>query len=450
MSGSIKRTRTTIDPNTLWSDDAEAALIAGVIGTTSDELRERVMSIVTPDDFVSPWNKRAFEICQQLYERGDGLDYVTVNSRLGDSERLLKIMQRGTVNTTAHLNLLKSLAIRRRIAATCIEIAEAAATPPDDLFKFIDTVSSDIFKATEVADSKGLTRIDTLASGILAELDRRAISPRAQVGIASGYRTHEDMMGGFHQQKLDVIAARPAMGKTALMLNFVARSCVKRKVPTLIYSLEMSRDELMWRMVPIIARVDNEIIKTGKLDATQRADVQRAVSSLTAAPLFIDDTAQRFASMCVSIRNAVRRHGIKQVWIDYLQLIHPSTKGGREMTRDRELTEMSQGLKELAKECNINVVMLSQLNRSLESREDKRPMMSDLRESGGIEQAADNVIMLYREAVYEEECDQTAAELIVRKQRNGTLGTIPMLWYGHQFRFEDISTRVMGEEPAFG
>ena len=119
------------------------------------------------------------------------------------------------------------------------------------------------------------------------------------------------------------------------------------------------------------------------------------------------------------------------------------------MTRDRELTEMSQGLKELAKECNINIALLSQLNRSLESREDKRPMMSDLRESGGIEQAADNVIMLYRGNVYYEEEDVRDAELIVRKQRNGRLGTIPMLWFGEQFRFEDISTRVMSEGPGF-
>ena len=443
------RTRMTIDPSTLWSDDTEAAVIAGVIGTKSDELRERVMSAVQLDDFISPLNKRIFEICKRLYEQGHGLDYVTVNSQLNDGDKLLKIMSKGTVNTVSHLNLLKSLAIRRRIAATCIDLAESAATTKEDVYKLIDKVSSDIFKATEVKSDKGLVRVGDMASTMIAELERRASSPHAQIGIRSGYRTHEDMMGGFHTQKLDVIAARPAMGKTALMLNFVARSCCKHKTPTLIYSLEMSRDELMWRMVPIIARVDNEVIKSGKLDTKQQADVQYAVNLLTAAPLFIDDTAQRFASMCVAIRNAVRRHGIKQVWIDYLQLIHPSNRGGKEQTRDRELTEMSQGLKELAKECDINIVMLSQLNRSLESREDKRPMMSDLRESGGIEQAADNVIMLYREAVYEEECDQNAAELIVRKQRNGTLGTIPMLWHGHQFRFEDISTRIMGEAPLF-
>ncbi len=220
---------------------------------------------------------------------------------------------------------------------------------------------------------------------------------RAHVEIESGYRTFDDIMGGWHRKHPDIIAARPAMGKTALFLNFAARSCVKKMVPTLIFSLEMSKEELTWRMMPILSRVEHEKIKSGSVDAQEYSAVAYAAQTFSQAPFYIDDTPQKFSSMRVAIRNAKRRYGIKQVFIDYLQLIHPSKKAnGKEDTRDRELTELAQGLKEIAKVCDINDTALCQLNRSLESREDKRPLLSDLRESGGLEQAADSVLMLYR------------------------------------------------------
>lgn len=431
------------DKDKLFNEEAELAVIAGVITTTKDEIREGVFGKLEVDDFFVSWNREVFKVCKDLWAKGSGIDYVTVSDLIPEPNRLNAALRMVSVNTLTHASIIKELSVRRNLANSGRELwtlATNRALPVEDV---VDQASSVVFKATDNTGSKGLVSALTLSANLMSELQRRMTDPRPHVGIQSGYRSHEDLMGGFHTKKLDLLAARPAMGKTALMLNFAARTCVRKKVPTLIFSLEMSEEELTWRLMPIISRVSNDDIKTGQLDQQKLSALQYAVTEFSRSPLYIDDRSQRFSTMCASIRNAVRRYGVKQVFIDYLQLILPSGNS-KDFNRDRELTLMAQGLKDLSKECDINIVALSQLNRGLEAREDKRPLLSDLRESGGLEQAADNVMMLYRPNVYDATEDEHEAQLLIRKHRNGALGTIPLWWDGERFLFEDMSAKVLG------
>lgn len=430
----------------MYNIQAEDGVLAGLISTTRDEVRDEVFRDLSREDFFSSWHKDVYQICKDLWTNGIGIDFVTVSDRVKhDSAKLNTILYSGTVNTLTHAKIVKDLSVRRNIieaSRAMAQMAQNKALPTSDV---VDGVSSSIFSLADATSGNKIVSALSLSGGILNELQRRMNTTRAHIEIESGYRTFDDIMGGWHRKHFDIIAARPAMGKTALFLNFVARSCVKKKVPTLIFSLEMSKEELTWRMMPIISRVEHEKIKSGSVDAQEYSAVAYAAQNFSQAPFYIDDTPQKFSSMRVAIRNAKRRYGIQQVFIDYLQLIHPSKKtNGKEDTRDRELTELAQGLKEIAKECDVNVCALSQLNRSLESREDKRPLLSDLRESGGLEQAADSVLMLYRPNVYDATEDEHEAQLIIRKQRDGQLGMIPLYWDGSRFLFEDISNRVTG------
>lgn len=430
----------------LYNIKAEDGVIAGLVSTNKDEIRDEVFRLLEREDFFSSWHKEAYQICKDMWTNGIGIDFVTVSDRIKhDPNKLNAVLFAGTVNTLTHAKIVKDLSVRRRITQASRDMVALASDKTLPVPELIDGVSSSIFSLADATTDNKIVSALSLSGGILNELQRRMNTTRAHIEIESGYRTFDDIMGGWHRKHFDIIAARPAMGKTALFLNFAARSCVKKKVPTLIFSLEMSKEELTWRMMPIISRIEHEKIKSGSVDAQEYSAVAYAAQNFSQAPLYIDDTPQKFSSMRVAIRNAKRRYGIQQVFIDYLQLIHPSKKAnGKEDTRDRELTELAQGLKEVAKECDVNVCALSQLNRSLEAREDKRPLLSDLRESGGLEQAADSVLMLYRPNVYDATEDEHEAQLIIRKQRDGQLGMIPLYWDGGRFLFEDISNRVTG------
>ncbi len=433
------------DAATLYNIQAEDGVIAGIISTHKEEVRDEVFRRLDREDFFSTWHKDVYQICKDMWSNGVGIDFVTVSDKIKvDATRLNSTLFAGTVNTLTHADIVKDLSLRRRIAITGGELRELATNKALPISDVIETASANIFSLTESSSKNSLVSALSLSADLMTELQRRMNTPKAHIEISSGYTTLDDLIGGWRKKRFDILAARPAMGKTALALNFAARSCVKKQVPTIIFSLEMSKEELTWRFMPILSRVENDKIKSGTVDAQEYSAVAYASQCFSQAPLYIDDTPQKFSTMRVAIRNAVRRYGVQQVIIDYLQLIHPSKPSGKNDTRERELTEMAQGMKEIAKECDVNILGLSQLNRSLEARDDKRPLLSDLRESGGLEQAADLVMMLYRPFVYDGTEDEHEAQLIIRKQRNGSLGMVPLYWMGEKLLFEDISNRVTG------
>lgn len=433
-----------VNSERLFNTQAEDGVIAGLIGTVNDEKRDSVFQLLDKNDFYSAWHKEVYGVCHDLWATGRGIDYVTVSDKITEPDRLNTALRSGSVNTLTHARIVKELSARRSVAETGRELLSLASNRNLPVEDVIDTASSALFKANDIAGKNTMISAASCASGVMAEISRRMTNPGRILGIESGYRSIDNVFGGWHTKKLIILAARPAMGKTALMLNALARSAVRKHVPSLCFSLEMSSEELTWRMMPILSRVDNNLIKSGTLDQQDFQSVQYASDLFSRSPLLVDDAPKTLNTISVAVRNAVRRHRVKLVFVDYLQMIGAQKGKKREDTRDRELTEIAYGLKELAKETDTCIVALSQLNRSVEYREDKRPIMADLRESGGLEQAADDILMLYRPVVYDEEADPNEAQVLVRKHRNGELATIPMFWDGARFLFEDISHRTTG------
>jgi replicative DNA helicase len=396
-------------------------------------------------------NRLIYDKCKSIYDSGSDIDVVTVAdsmSRDGYEDYVYAQVSKAPVTIYPTIKLIKELSIRRQVQETGREMLALANNHAIPVDQVIADASERAFSVNSESVVGGTVLAADEVDDILSELERRRTSETPNIGIASGYFSYDCMMGGFHETNLTILAARPAMGKTALAMNFAARQAIGKKIPVLFFSLEMSTKQLMFRLFAQLARVDNTSLRLGTYTDDERTRLDIVAKKIKASPLYISDKPQTVSSICVETRRAVRKHGIKQVYVDYLQKIKiATTKKGQ--TRDREVTELAEGLKDLAKTANVNVTALCQLNRGLESRDDKRPIMADLRESGGIEQEADEVLVLYRPNVYDPNSDPRETELIVRKHRNGELGTIPLMFHGEWFRFDDVDLNHVNTPESF-
>jgi replicative DNA helicase len=348
------------------------------------------------------------------------------------------------LNIRRYAELVRERAVQRRLAQVATEIAETALAPAGkEVGQLLDEAESKIFQIAEsgARRDQGLLEIKPVLAKVFERIDHlyHRDNPSDVTGVPTGYTRIDQMTSGMQPGDLVIVAARPSMGKTALALNIAEHVAVDNGLPVAIFSMEMSSTQLAMRMLGSIARVDQHKMRTGRLNDKEWGELSEAMGKLHETPLFIDEggalTALEVRARARRLKRQYSKLGL--IVIDYLQLMASTAQGENRAT---EISEISRSLKAMAKELDVPVIALSQLNRSLEQRADKRPMMSDLRESGAIEQDADVIMFIYREVVYKPDLpeDQRGmAEVIIGKQRNGPIGTVKLTFLGQHTRFEN-------------
>lgn len=402
-----------------------------------------------PEHFYRPAHARVFEAVLSLFERNEPVDEVTVGSELAAQGHLESVggvafiaTLTESVPTAANIayyaRIVRNRALSRRLINAATEIASTGyegAQPIDDL---LDQAESRIFEITSARDQRNFAPLKEVVKSAFKEIEKRYEKKELITGVPTGFLDFDKKTAGLQPSDLIIVAGRPSMGKTALALNMAQYAAVQAKVPVAVFSLEMSKEQLVMRMLCAEGRIDSHRMRGGFLKDTDWPKLARAAGRLAEAPVFIDDSGSlSILEMRAKARRLQADKGLGLIVVDYLQLMRGrSSSEGRE----REISEISRGLKALAKELAVPVVALSQLNRSLEQRQDKRPMLSDLRESGAIEQDADVICFVYRDEYYHPDSEaKGTAELIVGKQRNGPTGTVQLRFFNEYTRFENAA-----------
>lgn len=419
------------------SQESEKAVL-GAILKEPVHLNSVTASGLLPEHFFADAHRRIFETMMELDAANDPTDIVSVAEKLkrGSNAQgqeigagyLIELMESAPVaqNALYYATQIKKHAYLRRIVAMGQSVSSRAATADGDVTEFLGDFEKEILSIFSEQDRQGgITSAPVVLDSTIEEIERRIQSNGAPTGVPSGFRDLDALTGGFQRSDLIILAARPAMGKTALALNFAAHAA-KKGFPTVVFSLEMPKNQLMMRLISSEGRIDSSRLRKGDLSDDDLNRLSVAANTLTNMPLSIDDTG---GISLVELRSRLRRHkkeyGLGMVIIDYLQLMGTSSK--RADSREREVAELSGGLKALAKELNVPVIVLSQLNRSADTRTDHRPKTSDLRESGAIEQDADMIMFVYRDEYYNPNSEDAGkAEIIVAKNRHGSLEEIKL------------------------
>lgn len=443
--GAAKPTR--VPPSNLRAEES----VLGAMLLSREAIADCV-ELLDSDHFYKPIHGHVFEAIVSLYGAGQPVDAVTVAEELLRANMLEAVggpatlidLQAGTPavsNAAYYAKIVEDHALLRRLITVSNEIAEIAYEVPEDVVGALDDAEARMFEVAEKRVANTTAEIKDLLSDNLDRLEALYEQGDAITGLPTGFHDFDELISGLQKNAFYVLGARPAMGKTAFALNMAANSAMLSGKPSLIFSLEMSQLELSQRILCADARVDATRVKTGRLDEADWNRISHSVGRLAEAPIFIDDNPH---TTVMEIRSKARRLKSRQgeigmIVVDYIQLM--TGRSGAE-SRQVEISEMSRHLKILARELETPVVALAQLNRGLEQRQDKRPMLSDLRESGALEQDADVVMFLYRDEIYNPESEHKGvAEIIVAKHRNGPTATVKMAFLGHFTRFENMSKR---------
>jgi replicative DNA helicase len=429
--------------------EAEESLLGAML--LSRDAIAAAVECCASDDFYKPAHGHIYSAVTTLYTRGEPADPVTVADELrragvldavGDASILisLQVNTPSTANASHYARIVEEHALLRRLVAVAGEIAEMGYTVPDDVSEVVDRAEAMVFEVAQrrVVDTMSSLR-DLLAQG-LDHLEQLYERGDTITGVPTGYIDLDNQLAGLQPSNLIVVGARPAMGKTSFALGIVNHAAMKTGKPVLLFSLEMSHLELTQRMLCSEARVDATRMRNGRLLEADWPKISDAIGRLGDAPIFIDDNPNvTVMDIRAKSRRLMAREDLGLVVVDYLQLMSGHQRNRAE-NRQVEVSEISRGLKVLARELNVPVVALSQLSRNLEMRQDKRPVLADLRESGSIEQDADVVLFIYRDEVYNPESpDRGAAEIIVAKHRNGPVGTSHLAFVDHHTRFENMA-----------
>ncbi|MHB9075820.1 MAG: replicative DNA helicase [Desulfobaccales bacterium] len=432
--------------------EAEQSVLGAIL--VRPEVLDRIADLIAPEDFYRQAHGRIYQAMLDLYGKGEPVDLVTVNALLKERAQLegvggpvflasLSEQVGFATNAEYYAGLVKDKAVLRRLLDCTQEIASGCLAPVEDVAGFLDTAEHKIFQVAEAKVRAGFVPVGGLVDQEIATLE--AIWGRKDcslTGVTSGFLDLDNFTAGFQASDLIVLAARPSMGKTALALNIAFNAAYKSKppVPVAFFSLEMSKEQLVRRLLSSEGRVNaSQIRRAAFLTGEEWRRLQEAVGLLLDCPIYIDDTP---AATVLDIRAKSRRlkadGKLGLVIIDYLQLMQGRASA---QNREQQISEISRSLKGLAKELRVPVIALSQLSREPEKREKKRPQLSDLRESGAIEQDADVVMFIYREEVYRKDSEdhKGLAEVIIGKQRNGPIGTVEMYFAGEFTRFDNLA-----------
>ena len=436
-----------IPPHSL---EAEKSIIGGLLIDSSSW--DSVAEAVVAEDFYRHEHRVIFRAMRELIERGSPLDPVTLAEFLTSSGDLDKVgglaqllqLSKDTpsaANAKAYAAIVRERSIFRQLLGAVNNIAKMVYNPEGrDSSALLDNAESQVFQIAERgARGDGPLAIQKVLAGAVQRIDQLFRSDSVITGMATGFTDLDDMTAGLQKGDLVIIAGRPSMGKTTFVMNMVEHVAIKEQKPVLVFSLEMPAESLVMRLMSSLGRIEQHTIRTGKLNADDWDRFSSAVSLLSNTKLYIDETPGISPTeLRARARRVMREHGeIGLIAVDYLQLMQVA---GSKENRTNEISEISRSLKMLAKELGVPVVALSQLNRELEHRPNKRPIMSDLRESGAIEQDADLIGFIYRDEVYNKETeDKGKAEVIIAKQRNGPIGTTYLAFLGQYCRFENLA-----------
>ena len=433
------------------SIEAEQSIIGGLM--LENQVWDTVSAKLCEADFYRMEHRTLYRAILDLSNKSQPFDVVTLldtlksNNALDDAggEAYLFELANNTpsvANVSAYADIVREKSVQRQLITVAGDIADSAYNPGNrEVSDLLDYAESRVFAiAEQTASDGGPEVIKSILVRAVERIDALYHSGDSITGLATGLSDLDELTSGLQSSDLVIVAGRPSMGKTTLVMNIAEHAAIKANKPVLVFSMEMPADSLAMRMMSSLGRIDQHRIRTGKLDDDDWPRVTSAVHMLSEAPLYIDDTAGLSpAEMRARARRLCKEHGqLGLIVVDYLQLM--KVPGFKADNRTAEISEISRSLKSLAKELSVPVVALSQLNRSLEQRQDKRPVMSDLRESGAIEQDADLICFIYRDEVYNEDSpDKGVAEIIVAKQRNGPIGKIRVAFLGKYTRFEDLA-----------
>ncbi len=430
--------------------DAEESILSAIF-INNDSLYD-VIEILEPDDFYRGAHKKIFQAIIELAHKDEPADLVTVANRLKEKDELESIggvaylasisdTAPVAINAIHYAGIIKGKSSLRQLITASSGIVERCLQDKGDFEDIMDYAESSIFNISEKKTKGAFQTLGDLINLNIDKLEEQQGKDGGLSGLSTGYPRLNKITSGLQGSDLIIIAARPSMGKTAFALNIARNVAVEERKPVAVFSLEMSNEQLSMRLLTSEARIDSNRLRTGFISQEDWQNATDAAGILNELPIFIDDTPN-ISPMEVrtKARKLYQKHNeLGVIIIDYLQLMRAPFKSDR---RDLEIAAISSSLKALAKELNVPIIALSQLNRMLEQRADKRPMMSDLRESGALEQDADIVAFIYRDEVYNKEPDNPkkgTAEIIVSKNRNGAIGTAHMIFQGQYTRFDELA-----------
>ncbi|MBT3519880.1 MAG: replicative DNA helicase [Gammaproteobacteria bacterium] len=440
-------------PNSI---EAEIAVLGGLI--LDNESWEKIADILQVNDFYNEQHRKIYSCIVGLVGDNTPFDVVTINEKVNTSDDksfstyLSEIINQtpSAANIKAYANIVREQSILRQLISVSNNLIEKSRDGGIDSKSLLDEAERTIFNISEESQktNSGFQDINKLVQESLKEIEKRAENGDAVTGVATGFTDFDNKTTGLQGGDLIIVAGRPSMGKTSFAMNLAEYASLKNDAVTAIFSMEMSGTQLSTRLISSMGRINQQKIRTGKLTDDDWPRLTNAIALLSKANIFIDDTpALTPTDIRARARRLKREKGLDLIVIDYMQLMQLSNNSENRAT---ELSEISRSLKALARELDVPVVALSQLNRSLENRTDKRPIMSDLRESGAIEQDADLIAFIYRDEVYNEDSpDKGKAEILVRKQRNGPIFTTTLTFLGECTRFENYTPEIYSAPEAF-
>ncbi|MBC7546511.1 replicative DNA helicase [Candidatus Saccharibacteria bacterium] len=440
--------------------EAEASLLGAILIDTDAIVK--IADSIQPSDFYDAKHAKIYEAISALYERRDAIDVLTLSDRLKNDGYLDMIggpayltELTNFVPTASHVEqyaeIVAEKALRRRMITASQEIVSLGYDESKQLKELIEEAETTLFQVSQQHVKQSVVSLETILTESFERLDDLHKDKKQTRGIPTGYKDLDNMLAGFQRSDLIILAARPSMGKTALALNFAHNVAVSAKEPVLMFSLEMSKEQLVDRLLSMESGVDAWALRTGNLTDSDFEKIGHAMGTLSEAKMYIDDTPGITVSdMRTKARREAHNQPLGLIVVDYLQLMSGGGKFANEGNRVQEISEISRGLKGIARELNVPVLALSQLSRSVENRTPQIPQLADLRESGSIEQDADVVAFIYREEYYNPETDRKKiTDILIKKHRNGPTGGVELYFDNEKQRFRSLDTHRGGSGDPF-
>jgi replicative DNA helicase len=429
--------------------EAEQSILGGIL--LDNQALNNVLEVLVANDFYSESHRRIFTAIIELSDRNEPTDLITLTNILknkqqidgvGGAAYLASLVDNvpSAANVGYYAKIVKEKAILRQLIGTATGILKNSYDSGMDVDDVLDEAEHSIFEISENKIRPSFYLLKNIIKDTFKTIERLYEKKNLITGVPTGFDKLDDLTSGLQKSELIIVAGRPSMGKTAFALNLARHAAVEMGLPVAVFSLEMSKEQLALRMLAADAKVDSQRLRRGLVGETDWPKLTTAAGRLSEAPIFIDDTpAITVLEMKAKARRLKAENGLELVVLDYLQLMRA---GGRKDSREQEISEISRSLKALAKELSVPVIALSQLNRKVEDRTNRRPQMADLRESGAIEQDADVIAFIYRDEVYnksEDNPEKGIAEIIIGKQRNGPVGTVKLAFLEQYTSFEQLA-----------
>ncbi len=428
--------------------EAEQSVLGAVL--IENEAIGTVIEHLGPNDFYKDSHKKIFLSMLELYEKNDPIDLITLTDLLTRKEQIEQVggasylsaivsLVPTSANARYHARIVKEKAILRNLITTATEIITTSYDTEQDVHELLDLAESKIFMISEKAIRQTYVHIKNVVKDTIELVDKLFDKKERITGLATGFDALDEATTGFHPGDLIVIGARPGMGKTAFCLNIVTHAAIEEKIPIAVFSLEMTKEQLVLRMLCSEAEVDSKAVRSGYHSKEDYRKLVNAAGKLSEAPIYIDDSFNSVLDIRAKSRRLKAEHGLGLIVVDYLQLM---SGAGTHIAREQVISDISRSLKALAKDLSVPVVVISQLNRSCELRGDKKnPIIADLRESGAIEQDADIILFLYRDEYYKKQDSQKkgVAELDIAKQRNGPTKVVDLAFMEKYTKFKNLA-----------